>query len=424
MRIVLISEIFAKGMGYLENMLPKYLAQLGAEVDVVASSLPPDYRQPEQQAYRGFAHGSAPGSVETIDGFRLHVLGHTKSLGHVRLLGLQQKLKALRPEIVQTMTPIGWIAVESAWNRFRLGYHLFSGCHYHASVFPLAQQDSTFFHPERVKCYLQRGLHGRIVSWATEKYYAISPDCMDVAERFFGVPRNKLEVCPLGVDTEIFHPVCSAEERAERIALRDRLGFRDGDIVCVYSGRFGADKNPLLLARAIAQLVSTREPFRGLFIGNGPQAEEIGRCVGCVTHPFVPMRQLGAFYRACEIGVWPTQESMSMLDALACGLPLVANDTMHAPERLNRTGLQYRLGDVDDLARTLRVLGAAQAREKLGAEGTRRMREQFSWEAIAARHITDYSAVLGANRGPVRVLNSRLSTQERARKTSVADSDC
>jgi glycosyltransferase involved in cell wall biosynthesis len=425
MRIVLVSEIFAKGMGYLENMLPKYLARLGAEVDVVASSLPPDYRQdPAQQTYREFAHGSAPGSVETMDGFRLHVLGHTKSMGHVRLLGLQQKLKALRPEIVQTMTPIGWIAVESAWNRFRLGYHLFSGCHYHASVFPLAQRDSAFFHPERLQCYLQRGLHGRMVSWATEKYYAISPDCADVAERFFGVPTNKLEVCPLGVDTEILHPVSSAGESAERIALRDRLGFRGEEIVCVYSGRFGADKNPLLLARAIAQLVSAREPFRGLFIGNGPQAEEIGRCIGCVTHPFVPMRQLGALYRACEIGVWPTQESMSMLDALACGLPLIANDTMHAPERLNGTGLQYRLGDVDDLARTLRVLGASQVREKLGAKGTRRMREEFSWEAIAARRITDYSTVLAANRSPARVLYSRLSTQERARKTSIADSDC
>lgn len=425
MRIVLISEIFAKGMGYLENMLPKYLAQLGAEVDVVASSLPPDYRQdPAQQAYRGFAHGGGPGSVETMDGFRLHVLGHTKSMGHVRLLGLQQKLKALRPEIVQTMTPIGWIAVESAWNRFRLGYHLFSGCHYHASVFPLAQRDSTFFDPERLKCYLQRGLHGRMVSWATEKYYAISPDCAEVAERFFRVPRNKLKVCPLGVDTEIFHPVTGAGESAERTALRDRLGFREGEIVCVYSGRFGADKNPLLLARAIAQLVSAREPFRGLFVGNGPRAEEISRCVGCVTHPFVPMRQLGAFYRASEIGVWPTQESMSMLDALACGLPLVANDTMHAPERLNGTGLQYRLGDVDDLALKLRSLSQIQVRAKLGAEGTRRMREEFSWEAIAARRITDYSAVLAANRGPVRVLHSRLSSQEAARKTSVADSDC
>ena len=393
MRIVLISEIFARGMGYLENMLPKYLARLGAEVDVVASSLPPNYRQ-DPETYRGFAQGAAAGSVESMDGFRLHVLAHAKLLGHVRLQGLAQKLQELRPDIVQTMTPIGWIALESACSRFRLGYRLFSGCHYHASVFPLAQAMTTRFHPSRMKCYLERGLHGRMASWATEKYYAISPDCAEVAERFFGVPKNKLEVCPLGVDTEIFHPVSGPEESGERTTLRQRLGFRGGEIVCVYSGRFSADKNPLLLARAIARLAAG-EPYRGLFIGNGPQAEAIAQCPGCITHPFVPMRELGGFYRAAEIGVWPAQESMSMLDALACGIPLVANDTMNAPERLQGCGLQYRLDDLDDLAGKLRLLGDAALRERLGLEGARRMRQEFSWEAIAARRLDDYSAVLG-----------------------------
>lgn len=395
MRIVLVSEVFAKGMGYLENMLPKYLARLGAKVDVVASSLPPDYRQgPAQQTYRDFAQGLTPGSVETLDGFRLHVLSHTKTLGHVRLLGLPQKLKELEPHVVQTTTPIGWIAMESAFNRFRLGYRLFSGCHYHVSVFPLARNKSTFCHPQRLKCYVQRGLHGRMVSWATEKYYAISPDCAEVAAQFFGVPEDKLEICPLGVDTEVFHPVSGHEESAERTALRERFGFREGEIVCVYSGRFSKDKNPLLLARAVAELISAGEPFRGLFIGSGPQTLEIGQCRGCTTHPFMPMSELGAFYRAADIGVWPTQESMSMLDALACGLPLVANDTMHAPERLNGTGLQYQLGDVDDLALKVRSLGDAGIRERLGAEGARRMRNEFSWEAVAARRMKDYSSVL------------------------------
>jgi glycosyltransferase involved in cell wall biosynthesis len=251
MRIALISEIFAPGMGYLENVLPKYLARLGAEVDVVASSLPPDYRQRAlPAAHRDHPHhDEARNASATMDGFRLHILGHTTTLGHVRLRGLARKLKELRPDIVQTMTPIGWIALEAGWNQWRLGYRLFSGCHHHASVFPLAQGAPPVFDPGRWSCYLERWLPGRMVSWATEKYYAISPDCAGVATRFFGVPRHKLEVSPLGVDTEIFHPAASPEARAERTRLRQRLGFREEDIVCVYSGRFGADKNPLLLAR-------------------------------------------------------------------------------------------------------------------------------------------------------------------------------
>jgi glycosyltransferase involved in cell wall biosynthesis len=399
MRIVLISEIFSPGMGYLENRLPKYLARLGAHVDVVASSFPPDYRQePEQQAYGGFAPELAPGSEETLDGFRLHILGHTKTLGHVRLLGLRQKLREIQPQVVQTMTPIGWIAVESAFYRSRLDYRLFSGCHYHASVFPLARKTSTGLRPERWRCYLERGLHGRMVSWATEKYYAISPDCAALASQFFGVPRSKLEICPLGVDTEVFHPVAGPGEARARTALRRRLGFREDEIVCVYSGRFTAQKNPLLLARAIAELAAAGEPFRGLLIGQGLQTQEIAQCRGCVHLPFMPVSELGAFYRAADIGVWPTEESMSMLDALACGLPLIANDTMDAPERLEGTGRQYRLGDGADLVVQLHALRDARVREPLGATGARRMREEFSWQAIAARRLLDYAAALAASK--------------------------
>ena len=48
-----------------------------------------------------------------------------------------------------------------------------------------------------------------------------------------------------------------------------------------------------------------------------------------------------------------------MLDAAACGLPVVVNDTLRATERINGNGLQYRLNDVDDLVRVLSTLMAA-----------------------------------------------------------------
>ena len=398
MRISFISEVFARNMGYLENLLPKYLARLGAEVDVLASALPPDYRRdPQRETYRGFQTSSLSGSVEALDGFRLHVLRHTSALGHMRLLGLGRKLAELRPDIVQIMTPIGWIAIDAALHKTRLGYRLFSGCHYHASVFPLAQKQTSPLAPERLRCLVERGLHGRAVSWFTEKYYAISADCADVAGRFFGVPRRKLEVCPLGVDTEIFHPIAGADEAQARRSLRARLGFHDDEIVCVYSGRFTEDKNPLLLARAVAGLRDAGDKFRALFVGHGPQAEKILATHGSVVHPFVPVGELSAFYRAADIAVWPAQESMSMLDAAACGLPVIANDRMGAPERLQGCGLTYRLNDAEDLGEKIRSLTPVGAREQLGAYGASRMREQFSWSAIAARRLADYSAV-GAHR--------------------------
>jgi glycosyltransferase involved in cell wall biosynthesis len=395
MRIVLISEIFCDGMGYLENLLPKYLVRQGAQVDVVASSLPPSHRQASSGfIYQGFADGWKVGMYEISNGFRVHILPPVKVAGHIRLTGLGQKLNSLKPDIVQTMTPIGWIAVDASWQRLALGYRLFSGCHHHASVFPLAHQRCGFFSPSRLKCFVQRTIHGRIASSVTEKYYAISADCAEIAKKFFGVPENKLVICPLGVDTEIFHLISTPAEEVARQRLRASFGFSESDIVCIYSGRFSEDKNPLLLAKAIARLAGKGHSFKAIFVGNGAQASTIADCRGCYVHPFAPISELGGLYRSAEIGVWPAQESMSMLDAAACGLPIIANDSMQAQERLEGNGMTYRLNDLDDLEKTLLILRDRTVRSRLGLIGSKKMAQEYSWHSIATRRLQDYEAAL------------------------------
>jgi glycosyltransferase involved in cell wall biosynthesis len=399
MRVVLLSETFTKGMGYLENLLPKYLARLGVETHVVASDLACYYRQQaDRKVYNGFIEPLRPGSVEVRDGFTLHILGHRKTFGHMRLTGLREKLSWICPDVVQTCTPIGWIALDAARFKTALGYKLFTGSHHHASVFPLATDSAPPWSAERLKCLALRTIPGRMVSQVTEKCHAITEDCAGVAARFFGVPRSKIEICPLGVDTELFHAAANGGDAAERRARRARLGFQENEIVCIYSGRFSAEKNPLLLARAVAELWRQGEPYAGLFVGNGDQAEEIRKCEGCVTHPFVKVEELGALYRSADVGAWPAQESLSMLDAAACGLPVVANDTMTAKERLDGNGVRYRLNDQGDLARALLGLRSAEKRRAMGERGARRMAEHFSWESIARRRIRDYEVALGSKR--------------------------
>jgi glycosyltransferase involved in cell wall biosynthesis len=399
MRIVLISEVFSKNMGYLENLLPKYLARQGAQVDVVASSLPPDYRnQTMESSYRGFADGWRAGTYDLADGFRLHILPPVKQSGYIRLAGLDKKLRDLQPGIVQTMTPIGWIAVDASWNQLILRYRLFSGCHYHASVFPLAHKSFSMLNIDRLKCLLQRGIPGRIASLTTEKYYAISQDCAEIAMKFFGVPGGKIALSPLGIDTEVFHPISSAAEESACAQLRAKYGFSNDEIVCIYTGRFSEDKNPLVLAKAVSRLVAKGHPFKALFVGNGPQAAEIEKCPGCFQHPFVPVNELGDLYRAADIAVWPTQESMSMLDAAACGLPVVANDELQARERLDGNGMTYRLLDLEDLETVLLHLKNKELRRKLGTSGAEKMARYYSWHAIACERLRDYETALARPR--------------------------
>jgi len=397
--VALLSEVFEKNMGYLPKLLSKYLARLGADVHVVATDLPPYHQMDHKElegTYGGFSDGSAisAGSIEAFQGFTLHVLRHKEVLGYMQMAGLTAKLGAIRPDIVQTTVAIGWIPLQAAYAKPLLGYKLFTGNHHHASVFPLANKRTSPWDYELLRCRIMRTFPGWLVSQATEKCYAITSDCADVAACFFGVPRRKIDVCPLGVDTELFRPISFEKDREDRLRLRQRLGFCESDIVCIYTGRFSESKNPLLLAKAVAHLVGMGEPFRGLFVGNGVQAQAIQSCAGCVTHPFVPVQELGNFFRASEIGVWPTQESTSMLDAAACGLPIVANDTMTAPGRLEGNGVAYKLDDMEDLVRVLLELRDAETRKRLGSFGAQKMARDFSWESIARRRLNDYEAAL------------------------------
>jgi glycosyltransferase involved in cell wall biosynthesis len=395
MRIVLLSEVYCDARGYLENILPKYFARLGAETHVVASDLPPFYRVKSQDdSCRGFSEPLPAGTVQAQDGFTLHILGHRKVAGHMRMAGMGKKLASIRPDIVQTTATIGWIPLDAARLKLTLGYKFFTGSHYHASVFPLASKETSAWNAELLRCRVTRTLPGRLVSLFAEKCHAITPDCADVAVRFFGVPQTKIDICPLGVDTELFSPICTGQDRQARVELRHTLGFADPEIVTIYTGRFSEDKNPLLLAKAVARLANMGEPFRGLFVGNGEQAKAIQQCAGCVTYPFQPVQSLGNFYWAADVGVWPTQESMSMLDAAACGLPVVANDRMAAPERLEGNGLSYKMNDLDDLVRVMLEFRNPEVRQRMGALGARKMALEFSWESVAKRRLRDYQAAL------------------------------
>ena len=328
-----------------------------------------------------------PDSMEIFEGYTLHILKHKNFFGYTKMVGLLPKLQSIKPDIVQTFSAIGPIPLGAAISKPFLGFKLFTGNHTTASVFPLARRKTTLFDRERIKCAFFRTIPGRFISLFTEKCYGATKDCADIAVRFFGVEKRKIDICPLGVDTEIFWPIRSMEAENERGNLRARFGFTDGETVCVYTGRFSEDKNPLLLAQAVAKLLKAGVPYRGLFFGNGVQSEAIRNTPGCVVHGFIPAKELGGIYRCADIGVWPTQESTSMLDAAACGLPIVVNDTLIATERIEGNGVQYKLNDLEDLQRVLLTLRDPAIRKRLGGRGAKRMAEEYSWESIARRRL-------------------------------------
>jgi glycosyltransferase involved in cell wall biosynthesis len=397
MKVVILSETYAEAMGYAGTCLPAAMAKLpGVEVHYVTAGLPVYYTMADfSKTYGTFQTAEfRPGDVREVAGYKVHYLAFEPTYGGVRLKGLGDKLRQIAPDVVQTFAHVSWGAIDAARLRRSLGFKLFTGNHTTASVYPLARMNAGLLNPLRLREFVIRGLPGRYVSSGIERCYGATADCSDVAARFMGVPRKKLVTLPLGVETDIFHPASDDEERRRATDLRAQLEVVDDEIMCVYTGRFAEDKNPLLLARAVKELRLAGEPFRAVFFGEGIQRERIEAVEGTVVRPFVHYTQLGDLYRAADIGVWPTQESTSMIDCAASGTPIVVNDTIAAVERVEGNGLRYRLGDLEDLKRALLELKSLERRSELGSEGARKMERDFSWRSLAQRRVNDYRAAL------------------------------
>jgi glycosyltransferase involved in cell wall biosynthesis len=386
-------------MGYTENCLPKYLASMGHDVHVIASALnvygnSPQYRE----VYETFL-GPADQGVASfdVDGYTVHRLPYRLLSGYVVMKGLSRKIRELSPDIVHC-TEIASLQcfVLAALQPF-LGFKLFTETHQHLSVMRPYLRERRGSSLKRFVYALTRTLPTCLASIAVEKCYAIAPDCVYVAHRFYGVPTSKIVLRSLGTDTELFRPPSSVDELAERDAMRKQLGYSSSDVVCLYTGRLSADKNPLLLARAVDAMSVDAPFFKSLFVGEGPQKAEIEGCRNARVLPFVKHTELAKIYRMADIAVWPRQESMSMLDAAASALPLVASDTIGERDRIEGNGRLYREDSEEDLLRALSSLSSRAERESLGTRGRAKMIAGFSWRQVADSVGGDYERAVVAS---------------------------
>jgi glycosyltransferase involved in cell wall biosynthesis len=399
MKIVLVSAFYSEGMGYSENCLPKALASLGHDVHVITSNLNvygnlPDYNK----TYESFLGSADQGIGEfEIDGYTVHRLPATLLMGYVYIKTMYKKLMAISPDVVQVTE----IASLNTFNLVLLKpfikFSLFTETHQHLSVVKPYVKNKKGYFVKRLAYYLTRTLPSAIASLFVEKCYAISPDCADVAHEFYGVPRRKLKIQPLGTDTDLFHPAVSEEEMKSREELRSQLGYSGKDIVCIYSGRFSNDKNPLLVAESVEKLAGEGLPFHALFIGEGTQGGQIHNCHNAQVLSFMKHHMLAEYYRIADIAVWPTQESISMLDAAASALPLVVSDQIGEIDRVDGNGRTFKEGEINDLCKVLHELGDELTRTTLGKIGRKKMDKSYSWNNIAISVTKDYRDSLKKN---------------------------
>jgi glycosyltransferase involved in cell wall biosynthesis len=208
------------------------------------------------------------------------------------------------------------------------------------------------------------------------------------------IPAERIRVVGVGADVGVFHPDPSVPRVPDRIVTT-----ASADVPL---------KGLLPLVEAVAK-VRTERPAELVVVGSarrgGPVAEAISRYdlhdavrfTGRLTEA-----ELATELRRAALVVVPSLFegfSLPLVEAMACGTPVVATTGGALPEvagRHGETALLVPPGDPQALADAIVLMLADDAlRARLGAAGRERVLPRFTWRAAAQRTVECYRDAIG-----------------------------
>lgn len=205
-----------------------------------------------------------------------------------------------------------------------------------------------------------------------------------------GLPRTRLVVIPSGIDA-VPEP---APDRPPN----------SGPVKVITVANLEVWKGVDLLIEALAQV---DEPVTLDVYGDGTErarleAQAAARGVAATFHGHRP--DVRSQLSEADLFVLPSRAEnlpVSILEAMAAGLPVVATRAGGVPELVDDgvTGLLARPDDAGSLAAAIAALvGDAARRRRYGDAGRTRARDQFPTEAVAARTLELYEAACASSR--------------------------
>jgi glycosyltransferase involved in cell wall biosynthesis len=218
-----------------------------------------------------------------------------------------------------------------------------------------------------------------------------------------GLNEDKIDVIPFGVDIEFFRPldVCKDEKIFQILSvgyLIERKGFE-------------------YLIKAMPHVLKKHKNARLKIVGYGPLESELkeviyelnlGDEVEIVKN--VSDEELLMIYNSSDLFVLPSivdsqgnTEGLGvvLLEAMACGLPVVGSNVGGIPEIINdmKSGLLVQEKDILGLSKSIfLIINDKELREKLAYSSLKIVENKFNWKYVSKRYVNVYNKVLYENR--------------------------
>ena len=220
-------------------------------------------------------------------------------------------------------------------------------------------------------------------------------------QHLLGFPGDRVRVVPIGVDTTHFHPVAPDGRRP----VLERHDVAERPYV-LHVGAYSARKNQRGLLAAFARAALPPDWALVLVGPTGDDAASLRIAARELrldpTRLRLPGWVGGADYRAllsgaalCVCASLHEGFGIPVIEAQACGAPVLCSDRGALPETLGECGVLVDVTDEAAFAGALASLAAdAPLRARLAECGPPRVQRDFTWERVAALTLQAYADVL------------------------------
>ena len=262
------------------------------------------------------------------------------------------------------------------------------------TIYPAIARDATAENwAAKRDLYRQSRLHVAAPSqWLLDRV-AQSPLMEGVVER---------RLIRIGINRAVFHP-------GDRAAARHRLGLPQDAAVVMFAAngtRSNIWKDFATLEQAVERLPALLGERRVILlaVGQAGATRTVGgaefRMLGFISDPAT----LADHYRAADLYLHATRADNSpivVLEALACGTPVVASDVGGVPELVEpgRTGWLAPVGDAPAMAaQAARLLLDNEQRARFSAAATARIARDFDFDRQARAYLDWFCELADARR--------------------------
>jgi len=210
---------------------------------------------------------------------------------------------------------------------------------------------------------------------------------------------KSLRVIPNGVDTSVFRP-------ADRPAVRQMLDLPDGTfVVLLTTGTKGSMWKDDVMLRETMRRVSERQPAQPiLFVTVG--RESAVTHLGAAKTRSIPSQRdsvtMARYYQAADLYLHAAVADtfpLAVMEAMACGTPVVATAVGGVPEQIrstgDATGVLVPRGDSAAMAAAVdALLRDARARARLGANAAADVLARFTLDRQVDAYLDWYAEIL------------------------------